>query len=117
MHRTIPWLVAAVLLGCGGAPPPAEAPASEGQTLLLAVSLMCRADTLSGAAREADPLDRSQKRDEWLGANIKNPDAIYFRTIARVRAPVEHAQLLREQACELGIDSCPEADRIEHDEL
>lgn len=118
MRWTIPGAAFLAFVGCGGAETAQpETPTSDGQSLVQAVSLMCRADTLSGAAAEEDPLDRSAKRDQWLSDNVKNPDAIYFRTIARTRAPKEHAALLREQAAELGVRLCPEADRIENDEL
>lgn len=93
--------------GCAETPPPA-APES-GQTYAQAIELMCNVDAHAGLS-DADPLELSQKRDEWIAENIKHPDAIELRTLLTVRSFPERAKVLRTEAKEQHLKICPLAD-------
>jgi hypothetical protein len=108
------------ILLCGFAcarPAPPEEPEYKGQSYREALDTICRVDSLAGLADEADPLERSQKREDWLSERVKNPDAIYFRTMLKVQSAAEKSASLRDEAKKAGLGHCPLAETIDDEEL
>jgi hypothetical protein len=104
-----------VVLSCGGSHAEPQEPEQTGQSMAEAMHLICEVDRLAKLTDSEDPLELGQQRQEWLNERIKNPDAIYFRTVLRVQGPDEQAKQLREQASQVGVHSCPLADRVARD--
>ena len=104
------------VVGCARPPPPEE-PEYQGQSYREAIDTICRVDQLAGLAAEGDPLDRSQKREDWLTERVKNPDAIYFRTMLKVQSAGEKSAALRDEAKKAGIVSCPLAEAIDQEDF
>jgi len=112
------WLLG--LLSCSFAcarPPPPEEPEYRGQSYREAIDTVCKADQLAGLDADSDPLEKSQKREDWLSERVKNPDAIYFRTMLKVQSDKEKSSSLRDEAKKTGLGGCPLADTIEQGEL
>lgn len=108
----------AMVLSAGCArPPPAEPEPQTGQSYCEALELMCEVDQRAGLQGESDPLERSQKREDWLSDHVKNPDAIYFRTLLKVKATPEKASALRAEAKKAGLAGCALAEAISDEEL
>jgi hypothetical protein len=105
-------LVLGLLAGACARPPPQEPEAETGQSFAEALTLICDVDRRAGIADDADPLERIQQREEWLSDQVKNPDAIYFRTLLKVQGPVEKAAALEEEARKLGILRCALAETV-----
>ena len=108
------------VLSCGFAcarPPPAEEPEYQGQSYREALHTICKVDQLAGLDAEGDPLEKSQRREDWLSERVKNPDAIYFRTMLKVQSAGEKSASLRDEAKKAGLESCPLADTIDQGEL
>jgi hypothetical protein len=98
-------------------PPPPEEPEYKGQSYREAIDTICKADQLAGLAGDGDPIERSQKREDWLSERVKNPDAIYFRTMLKVQSAREKSASLRDEAKKAGLGGCPLADTIAEGEL
>lgn len=108
------------VLLCGLAcarPPPPEEPEYQGQSYREALDTICKVDELAGLDAEGDPLEKSQRREDWLIERVKNPDAIYFRTMLKVQSAGEKSASLRDEAKKAGLESCPLADTIDQGEL
>jgi len=101
------------VLAC--ARPAPKEPEYRGQSYGEALRLMCKVDELAGLAQEEDPLEKSQKREDWLNERIENPDAIYFRTLLKVKSAGEKSSELRAEAKKSGLNACPLADTIAAD--
>lgn len=112
------WAIAVVslLVGCAR-PPPEEPEPYAGQSFCEAMELMCEVDRRAGLTAEPDPIEKTQKREDYLTEHVKNPDAIYFRTLLKVKANHEKATALRAEAREAGIASCPLADTVAREEF
>jgi hypothetical protein len=98
-------------------PPPAEPEPTGGQSYCEALELICDVDHRAGLASEDDPLERTQRREEFLSDNVKNPDAIYFRTLLKVQGPAEKAAALRREAKKAGLARCHYAERVDDEGL
>ncbi len=109
MKPTLALLLAAC--GCASRATSPAAPAG-GQSYADAIGLICRVDSLAGLADVKDPIDLGQKRHTWLDEHIKNPDAIYFYTLWRVKPPREQATALLEEAKSASVGVCPLADSL-----
>ncbi len=117
MRATFAVLVCSVAAGCGPhSAPPAQAPKEE-QSYRDAIQLMCDADAHAGVTADDDPITAGGKRDDWMADHVKNSDAIYFRTLWRVKSAADKAVALRTEAKHEHIASCPLADTVEHDEF
>jgi hypothetical protein len=102
---------------CGPAsaePAPARPPE---QSLRQAFELWCHVDERAGLTTMTDPLERSQRRSDWLNDNVKNPDAIYMKTMLSVKSQADQATELRAQANKAGVTNCPYADSLRHEAL
>jgi hypothetical protein len=75
--------------------------------------MICDVDQLAGLSQDEDLLGVGQKRSEWLGAHIENPDGIYLRTVLSVKPAEEQAVELRKQAQKTGLPRCALAASIE----
>ena len=73
--------------------PAPDAPEYQGQTYREALIKICKVDELAGLASEDDPLEKSQKSEDWLNEQVENPDAIYFGGIIENNA----GQLLKDK--------------------
>jgi hypothetical protein len=112
--RRLCWLgICLWLVGC--ARPAPKEPEYHGQSYREALRVMCRVDELAGLGAEDDPLEKSQKREDWLNERVENPDAIYFRTLLKVKSTEEKSAELRAEAKKSGLDGCPLADTIAAD--
>lgn len=111
---TFAGLLSALISSCAR-PPPQEPEVVTGQSYCEALELMCEVDRRAGLEHESDPLERSQRREDFLSDHVKNPDAIYFRTLLKVQGPAEKAAALREQAKKAGIAACPFAESVGDD--
>jgi hypothetical protein len=112
--RGLVWLGSSVLLVFCTQPAPKE-PEYRGQSYREALRVMCKVDELAGLARTVDPLEKSQAREDWLNERIENPDAIYFRTLLKVKSAEEKSAELHAEAKKAGLDTCPLADTIAAD--
>jgi len=84
----------------------------EGQSYREAIRTMCDADKMAGLWDIADPIEKDQKREEFLNERIENPDAIYLHTMLKVKSAGEKATVLRKEAHDCGLESCALADAI-----
>ena len=98
-------------------PAPPEEPEYQGQSYREALDTICKVDTLAGLDAEGDPLEKSQKREDWLSERVKNPDAIYFRTMLKVQSAGEKSAALRAEAKKAGLARCPLAEAIEREDF
>lgn len=114
LHALLALLPLTPLLACGPMPD-AKAPAPTGQTFPQAVAMMCDVDKLAGTSADADPLGVGQKRSEWLGEHVENPDGIELRTLLSVKGAAEQGQMLRAKAKTVGLPACALADALEKD--
>ncbi len=105
-----------MMVGCARQPPN-EPEQYTGQSFCDALELMCDVDQRAGLAGEADPIEKSQKREDYLSDHVKNPDAIYFRTLLKVQANTEKAAALREQAKRAGLGKCAFAETVATEEF
>ena len=112
------WMLGLVLCchGCARPPPP-EQPEYRGQSYREALDTICKVDQLAGLDDEADPLEKSQKREDWLSERVKNPDAIYFRTMLKVQSASDKSAALRAEAKQAGLGPCPLAEAIEQEDF
>jgi hypothetical protein len=111
-------LLGFLLSGFACARPPApEEPEYRGQSYREALDTICKVDQLAGLDAEGDPLEKSQKREDWLSERVKNPDAIYLRTMLKVKSAGEKSASLRDEAKKAGLASCPLAETIDQGEL
>ena len=110
------WVVGALVFGCAR-PPPDEPEPFVGQSYCEALELICDVDQRAGLGAEADPIEKGQKREDYLGDHVKNPDAIYFRTLLKVKANTDKAAALREQAKQAGIERCAFAETVASEEF
>ena len=92
--------------------PEPEEPEYRGQSYREALATMCDADRLARLENEADPLEKGQKREDWLNERIENPEAIYFRTLLKVQGPAEKSASLRSEAKASGLPTCRLAETI-----
>jgi hypothetical protein len=109
--------VGLVLCSFACARPPPKEPEYQGQSYREAVLLICKVDELAGLVAADDPLEKSQKREDWLNEQVKNPDAIYFRTLLKVESADEKAAALRDEAKKAGLEGCPLAETIAEEQL
>jgi hypothetical protein len=100
--------------GCTGSRTKVACPEKEAHDL--AVKTICFVDEHVAYADDEPPLDRSRKRSDWLDA-VANPEAIYLKTMLSVKPSAEQFQVLREEARNAKLASCPLADEIEREEL
>ena len=102
---------------CCARPPPPEEPEYRGQSYRDALDAICKVDQLAGLGAESDPLEKSQKREDWLSERVKNPDAIYFRTMLKVQSAGEKSAALRDEAKKAGLGRCPLAEAIDQEDF
>jgi hypothetical protein len=110
-------LACASLTACGPSsaePAPSRPPA---QSYRDALDLWCNVDQRAGLAALEDPLEKSQRRSDWLTEHVKNPDAIYLKTLLAVKSQSEQAHELRSEAKTAGLTRCPFADSLEQEPL
>ncbi len=113
MRHTTLLAVAGTLAACASGPcPEPESPDSSGQSYSQAIALMCNVDQRAGIDAETDLFDRAGRRSEFINDNVKNPDAIEYRTYFSVKPPSDQASSLREEAKRAGIDKCQLADSL-----
>lgn len=107
-------VVSVVVFGCGpkSAPEPAT-PNDQRQPYRDAIAMVCDVDQRAGLTAVEDPLELGQRRTDYLTDNIKNPDAIYFRTMISVESERDQAKALRNEAKKVGLARCALADSIE----
>ena len=110
------FLALGAQLGCAAKPAP-EAEYKSDQSYCDAIELMCDVDVRAKIDAEADILERGELRESYIGDNLKNPDAIYFRTLWRVKIPAERAQSLRDEAKEAGLSGCALADSLAQEQI
>lgn len=104
-----------VLACCCSSQKKAEEPKDDnGQSFGEAMRLVCHVDEHI-AADDADPLELDQRRSDFLQDHVKNPDAIYHRTLWRTKSNVERAKTIRKLSREANVESCPYADRLEQE--
>jgi hypothetical protein len=113
MWRYLWFGLCAQALAC--ARPAPQTAEYQGQSYREALQKICKVDELAGLGAEADPLEKSQKREDWLTEQVENPDAIYFRTLLKVQSAAEKSAALRAEAKKSGLDGCPLADTIAED--
>lgn len=95
--------------------PEAKEPVYKGQSYRDAISTMCNVDKMAGLENEGDPLAKDRKREDFLNDRVENPDAVYVRTLLKVRTSSERAAALREEAKECGLKDCALADSISNE--
>jgi hypothetical protein len=119
MHATNAFvLMALTLSGCGASSGPAKPPEPKPeQSYEEAIALMCDVDRRAGLDPASDPIDVGQKRSDWLADHVKNPDAIYLRTMLSVQSERQQGQALRAEAKGCGVGSCALADSLEQSPL
>ena len=98
-------------LGCA-ANQPATQPAEPGQSYVEALELICHVDERAGIDPLADPIGVDTARWDYIKAEVRNPDAIYFRTLLEVKATDEQAELLAAEADRKQLDGCPLVDAL-----
>jgi hypothetical protein len=91
--------------------PPAKSPPREEQSYEEAIRTICEVDARASADPD-DVLGVSAAREEYLIANLKNGDGIYFLKLFRVSGPKEQAALLQREAAGVKIRSCPLASTL-----
>jgi hypothetical protein len=110
--------VALMLAGCGASSGPAKPPEPKPeQSYEEAISLICDVDRRAGLDPASDPIDVGQKRSDWLADHVKNPDAIYLRTMLSVQSERQQGQALRSEAKGCGVRTCALADSLEQSPL
>ncbi len=107
-----PWLV--LIGGCAAQPKAADAAREKEHAR--AVSTICFVDQQLSFDDSETKLERSRKRSSWLDA-VAEPETVYLKTLLSVKPSTEQAKLLREEAKDHALPSCPLADEIEQDEL
>src|SRR5688572_28945501 len=95
--------------------PAPQTPEYQGQSYREALRKICKVDELAVLGTEADPLEKSQMREDWLTEQVENLDAIYFRTLLKVQSAEEKSAALRAEAKKSGLDGCPLTDTIAED--
>jgi hypothetical protein len=83
-----------------------EPTAGPEQSYESALRIVCNVDRL-GNVNNADPLEESAQRQDYLASNIKNPDAIYFLTVFRTRPAQDQSDLLSREAATQNVTPCP----------
>jgi len=112
------FAVSLIVTGCGVSSGPAKPPEPKPeQSYEEAIALICEVDRRAGLDPASDPIDVGQKRSDWLADHVKNPDAIYLRTMLSVQSEREQAQALRVEAKGCGVRSCALADALEQSPL
>ncbi|MFO0590431.1 MAG: hypothetical protein U0441_23005 [Polyangiaceae bacterium] len=101
------------LAACAYTAPPPTDPEFRGQTYPQAMDAFCNVDRLAGVAKDEDAFEAGRKRNEWIRANVENPDGIYLRTILSTKGPVDQAKDLRDEAKDVGLTTCALADELE----
>ena len=99
--------------GCGPSsaePAPCRPP---DQSYHAALELWCQVDERAGLGTLEDPIEKSQRRSDWLTDHVKNPDAIYLKTMLSVKTQTDQAKELRAEAKGAGVAACPLADTLE----
>ena len=99
--------------GCGPSsaePAPSRPPE---QSYRAALELWCHVDDRAGLTALEDPIEKSQRRSDWLTDHVKNPDAIYLKTLLSVKSQADQAKELRAEAKGAGVGPCPLADSME----
>lgn len=112
-------LLGLMLLSACGPRLASPEPKSEGppeQPFSEAIRLMCEVDRRAAIADDIDPLERAEKRNDYLIAHVKNPDAIEIRTLWSVKLPSEQAKELRARAQETGVGRCALAEALEKED-
>ncbi len=106
-------LVSFLLVGaCGPSQAAPAAPtASSGQSYADALKLICDVDQRAGIDADADLLDAEAKRQDFIAAEVKHPDAIELRTLLTPKPPADKARLLRAEATGVGLSRCALADQ------
>ena len=102
-----------LVVACAYTAPPPTDPEFRGQTYPQAMAAFCDVDKLAGVNKEDDPFEVGRQRTEWIRANVENPDGIYLRTILSTKGPADQAKDLREEAKEVGLNTCALADDLE----
>lgn len=75
------------------------------------IELFCNVDERI-SADQLDPIELSQKRDDYLVDHVKHPDGIEFLTIFRTKPDSERSQMLDEKTRAIGLKACPLRDRL-----
>lgn len=105
--------VVCVALALGCSQKKAEEPKNDnGQSFEEAMRLVCYVDDHI-QANDADPLELDQARSDFLQDRVKNPDAIYERTLWRTKSNSERAKTIRSLAKKAKVEGCPYADSLE----
>jgi hypothetical protein len=104
--------VAGFPLACGARAPAVEAAGSSGQSYTEALELICHVDERAGIDVDADPIGVDGARWDFIKAEVKNPDAVYFRTILEVKDTNEQAELLQSEADRKALAGCPLAESL-----
>jgi len=108
-------LLTLFLAGCGprlAAPEPRVESAPE-QPFSDALRVICEVDRRASIGDDLDPVERAEKRNDYLSEHVKNPDAIELRTLWSVKLPNEQAKELRERAKAIGLARCALAEALE----
>ncbi len=103
-HLWLALLPFALACAARTSPPPAQ---STGQTYAEALELICRVDERAGIDPDADPIGVEGARWDFIKAEVKNPDGVYFRTILEVKDAAEQAELLNAEVERVRLDDCP----------
>ena len=98
-------------LGCA-ANNSAAHPAEPGQSYVEALELICHVDERAGIDPEADPIGVDGARWDYIKAEVRNPDAVYFRTLLEVKDTDEQAEMLASEADRKQLDGCPLVDAL-----
>ena len=102
-------------LGCSARAPAVESAASSSQTYAEALRLICHVDERAGIDPDEDPIGVDGARWDFIRAEVKNPDAVYFRTILEVKDTAEQAALLQSEADRKQLGDCPLAESLTSD--
>ena len=81
-----------------------------------AIRVICEVDRRAAIADDVDPLERAEKRNDYLSEHVKNPDAIEIRTLWSVKMPSEQAKELRQKAAQTGLGDCALAAALERED-
>ena len=118
MNR-VGWVLWCLVMGVGCARASADpaAPAQTGQSYEEAIQLICEVDQRAGIDGDADPIDASVHRWDFIRAEVKNPDGIYFRTLLEAADPAKQAAMLQCEAESCGLPTCQLAESFEESHL
>ena len=110
-HRWLVPFVASLIAAC--APPrAADSTDDRGQPFGVALALICSVDEHAGVSADDDEITVEGKRLEWLDSQIKNPDALEYRTLLRVATIEDQAQSLAHEAKAHGLERCTLAETL-----